>query len=1217
MSFVCTTVYFVSCNISTIRVLEKLFPSVVFLCGVPDPTPTQYSVLWLVEGPATWCASLLPQFDATTRVLMSLTSGDMAPPTGWTLFRFSSAGAGSILHGSWAFVSRCVTMSHPRPLPYTRSLRHAINPATRCPGERVPYTESVPHGHDSGVHLANLLDYFCCPSVFAPSCLIRRRLTSEEIARIFDIPTAVAIAFLSTPPQQLPWLTSAPLKLLMAVARGLDSGGCLVPSRKAQESIRAKGSQRLTPKLVDTRTSAQGPRTSSPPDRDQFALISADGSLERCSSSGRNPRREPVLPTIPETGKKEDQGEETRAGRSVTPQSFGPRVGPLMSTPDPIFDHRADLCQVDREIWDQQYNKSVKADDAATPVHLWDGRIWQLSHCSRRVTAHRAKFHRCPLDAFRVLMLKRWVRNVRQGLARYLTEKHGNRWWELSIQEDLTRDLQAGADCVWRATEADWWEWRAGSRLFFWRWPPPHREAARDGYKPFIVGDLPSYRCPQPREKDKELRGKVREKLSAVLDKRYISKGNVLSLTSYFGVPKGDKDIRMVYDASRSQLNHCLWAPGFALPTVDTLVKGVDPDTWMGDLDIGEMFLNFCLHPDLQPYVGVDLRPYLGDVNRPEKTHWERWVRCLMGLTSSPYVCIKGLLLALELVKGDPSCQDNPFHWDQVVLNLPGMPSYDPRQPMLARMSGDRLAALIITYVDDMRAAASGKDRCWQVMHRVASQLSFLGIQVASRKTRPPSRTPGPWAGAMVLGDERGTGVKATQEKWEKTRRLLEQTLAWIDSGDPICRKVLESVRGSLVYLQRTYPAITPYVKGYHLTIDGWRDNRDREGWRLPNVRPSVTNATPPSHVHPVPRFRQDVLALLHLFSDPSPPPRYVRPATVQVACYGYADASGTGFGSTMGTDTTILYTHGIWGEDVGQRSSNYRELVNLVNVMERGVADGSLLDTETWIFTDNSTSESVFWKGHSSSPLLSELALRLRKLEMGGRVKIHMVHIPGTRMIAQGTDGLSRGDYTEGVMCGESMLNHVPLHLSALARQPTLEQWVESWVPNSSFMVLTPEQWFWEGHGLARSAKTRGTAQWVPTEHSHPWLVWSPPPSIADVALDELEMSRHKRCQLSHIFIIPRLMTYLWRKRLGKICDAIFEIPPGARPFWPSSEHEPLLVGLTLRFSRNRPWQARTHPGFLELVRQLCTMWTGPEGSERHILRQLCNTPRRMDGVP
>ena len=51
----------------------------------------------------------------------------------------------------------------------------------------------------------------------------------------------------------------------------------------------------------------------------------------------------------------------------------------------------------------------------------------------------------------------------------------------------------------------------------------------------------------------------------------------------------------------------------------------------MADIDIGEMFLNFPLDKDIQPYCGVDLKPYLSDIVK-----WVMWVRCAMGLKPSP-----------------------------------------------------------------------------------------------------------------------------------------------------------------------------------------------------------------------------------------------------------------------------------------------------------------------------------------------------------------------------------------------------------------------------------------------------------------------------------------------------------------------------------------------------------------------------------------------------
>ncbi len=70
----------------------------------------------------------------------------------------------------------------------------------------------------------------------------------------------------------------------------------------------------------------------------------------------------------------------------------------------------------------------------------------------------------------------------------------------------------------------------------------------------------------------------------------------VKSLIKYFAVPKGEDDIKLVYNAAANCLNECVWVPTFWLPTIDTLLRAVDKDLWMMDRDMGDMFLNFQLH---------------------------------------------------------------------------------------------------------------------------------------------------------------------------------------------------------------------------------------------------------------------------------------------------------------------------------------------------------------------------------------------------------------------------------------------------------------------------------------------------------------------------------------------------------------------------------------------------------------------------------------------
>ena len=62
----------------------------------------------------------------------------------------------------------------------------------------------------------------------------------------------------------------------------------------------------------------------------------------------------------------------------------------------------------------------------------------------------------------------------------------------------------------------------------------------------------------------------------------------VLSLTGYFSIPKGEGDMRMVYDATKCKLNDALWAPSFWLPTAPASRRNTpctasknDTDAWM------------------------------------------------------------------------------------------------------------------------------------------------------------------------------------------------------------------------------------------------------------------------------------------------------------------------------------------------------------------------------------------------------------------------------------------------------------------------------------------------------------------------------------------------------------------------------------------------------------------------------------------------------------
>ena len=270
-----------------------------------------------------------------------------------------------------------------------------------------------------------------------------------------------------------------------------------------------------------------------------------------------------------------------------------------------------------------------------------------------------------------------------------------------------------------------------------------------------FIGDPPDYTEPQPRHRVALTKSQVEEKLQKVLDRGYLDNDQlVVSLTTYFDVPKGEDDIRMVYDGTKCGLNGAVWIPSFFMPTVQTHLRAVEEGTHMCDVDLGEMFLNFMVHPSVRKYLGVDLTPYQLNYENLSSSQvvdslgrvWVAWNRIAMGLTWSPYQAVKCLHLAEEVVRGDRKNLNNVFRWDRARMNLPAAPGYNPALPWVSKVKDNPdgtvdIAADLFTFVDDLRPTGKDKAEAWRAGRRAASVLNWLGLQDAPRKRRTAGKT--------------------------------------------------------------------------------------------------------------------------------------------------------------------------------------------------------------------------------------------------------------------------------------------------------------------------------------------------------------------------------------------------------------------------------------------------------------------------------------------
>ena len=514
--------------------------------------------------------------------------------------------------------------------------------------------------------------------------------------------------------------------------------------------------------------------------------------------------------------------------------------------------------------------------------------------------------------------------------------------------------------------------------------------------------------------------------------------------------------------------------------------------------------------------------------------------------------------------------------------------------------------------MDDQRCTGDTRVICWGALQRVAGCMSYLGLQSAARKRREVGQDVGAWAGSIVDTTENKVRIRTDQEKWDKTRCWIDKLNKWLEEGEPLNFKELERMRGFLIYVSRTYTAMTPYLKGLHQTIDSWRPFTREDGWKMSrreidlfrnegNGHPAEYESTEaPVTVIPAKRLKADARALKELTEFAIPPLKEVRCTNQSSVFLGGGDASGRGFGGILFLPDGAHFRYGQWKDHITHMSSNYRELLNLVELLEEAMMTGVLEGAEVFLFTDNTTAEYAFYKGNSSSETLFNLVLRLHKLQMKGNMILHVIHISGTRMQACGIDALSRGITNEGVMAGNHLLDYVPLNLDCTQRSGDIIPWIKSWWPETvcgRLKFCTPEDWF-------RGVREGGG------------YVWTPPPGAADAAVEELGKAIHKRPYTFHMMIIPRLLTSKWRKQLGKTTDLMFEIKAGSS-LWGIDQHEPLICCLYFPLSSSFPWRHRNREDMAGLGRKLSVMWEDPDANAGALLCQLCQDAWRVRELP
>ena len=278
-----------------------------------------------------------------------------------------------------------------------------------------------------------------------------------------------------------------------------------------------------------------------------------------------------------------------------------------------------------------------------------------------------------------------------------------------------------------------------------------------------------------------------------------------------------------MFDGTSCGLNQTLWSPNFFLPTSRNAAELLSFDSWMADSDFAEFFhTNFFADSAIRSFAGVNttvLSPFIADSASPAlprlKFESLRWNRLFMGMKPSPDNAVRFYNWGEEFAKGDLHDMSNPFGFDSLSLNLPGMETYDTLLPKVVKWNSKRSTQSgdVITFVDDVRIVGSSKEHCRSVHRQFMSRMQYLGIQDAPRKYRPPSQDQaGAWTGTIFKITKDAITKSVSVEKWLKGKEIISNVLKIISDHPferPVLnRKELERHTGFLNHLTMTFDDI-------------------------------------------------------------------------------------------------------------------------------------------------------------------------------------------------------------------------------------------------------------------------------------------------------------------------------------------------------------------------------------------------------------------------
>ena len=680
--------------------------------------------------------------------------------------------------------------------------------------------------------------------------------------------------------------------------------------------------------------------------------------------------------------------------------------------------------------------------------------------------------------------------------------------------------------------------------VLWWEWPPEHWTALREGSSMnFLLtpeGGITKNSPMTPEQLETAILfvdELIRLGVLWEQDPSDIRKNMPLFL-----VPKPGQEgqWRCIADGKAGGQNEvCVNDPMHLLQPMDVLPR-LYPGGFSAIVDASKYFHMFKTRTGEWKYLGV-IHPGTGK--------YYVYTTLPMGSRNSPAAaCRFGAGFLREVVNTDPSFQGRQLQNDFTITLLGG--EVDPRYGTgRVNIGSDGLGCnLLFMHIDDVFVHGPTYEKTARGLTHVMNTSHRLGLICQPVKTKPPRQWQ-KYCGFIYDTREIPT-LRVPLGKYTRAKALVAYLRC--HQHAKLSRLAIASVAGVL----QSLVASTPGNVGNNYLQHLYRVIHDGMPSGLMGTRAAYFDPTTLT----VPALEELDWWERNLGGAMC---KKARPDDSSVLGVLWGDGSGTGSGGTLelcsgnSFDDFQEMWQGVWNTLTSrQASSNWKELRTLVEFFRRETRapKNRFYRRRVLYFTDNMVTYDVCRRGTSRSPGLHRLIRELRLLENYLGCILSVIHVPGTEMIHQGSDGLSRGQWI-------NPLNHDPL-----------------WDFRGLFLPVVPSlhlmSWGLElVQGQSTRADELGGLQdypWRFVGDEDPWdaqslinqfCFWTVSPSLARQAMTQASLAWCESPFTSaHIFIIPRIFQREYG-RVNKYFEFLGQHDDPLGPTSPSSHSLPLLV--------------------------------------------------------